>query len=125
MINRKIKIEKEKDYNAIMLKIDALMKKAEKDLTDKEADELRNMSLAAQAYEKKKYVIEPPKTIEGMVELRMYEMKLKQKDLAKLMGFREPKLSEILTGKRKPDVAFLKSVYKKLNIDPGFLLENA
>jgi HTH-type transcriptional regulator/antitoxin HigA len=33
------------------------------------------------------------------------------------------KLSEILSGKRKPDVIFLKAVYKKLKVDPAFLLD--
>jgi HTH-type transcriptional regulator/antitoxin HigA len=68
------------------------------------------------------YTIEPPKTIEGMIELKMYERKLKQKDLAKLMGLSEPKLSQILSGKRQPDIAFLKAAHKKLGIDAGFLL---
>ena len=47
---------------------------------------LRSMAVAAQEYEKKRFVISPPKTIEGIVELKMYEKKLKQKDLAKLWG---------------------------------------
>ena len=38
------------------------------------------------------------------------------------MGLSEPKLSQILTGKREPDVAFLKAAHKKLGIDAEFLL---
>ena len=46
MANRKLKskpyrIENEMDYNATMKKIDALMKKGESKLTNKEAEELR------------------------------------------------------------------------------------
>ncbi len=123
MTNHKVKSKE--DYNDIMLKIDALMKKGEKNITDKEADELRDMALAAQAYEKSIYTIPAPSTFEGMIELRMYEMKLKQKELAKLMGIAEPKLSQILNGKREPDVKFLKAAYQKLHIDPAFLLEKA
>ena len=64
MANRKVKsdnyrIENEKDYNATMKKIDALMKKGEKKLTNKEAEELRTLALAAQAYEKSIYTITP------------------------------------------------------------------
>ena len=52
MENRKFKIENESEYNALMKEIDALMKKGENNLSDNEAEELRAMALAAQAYEK-------------------------------------------------------------------------
>ena len=107
-----------------MSRIDALMKKGEDTLTDKEAKELKKLALVAQQYEKNIYTIEAPKTIEGMIELKMYERKLKQKELAKLMGLGEAKLSQILSGKRVPDVAFLKAAYQKLGIDASFLLSH-
>lgn len=119
------KIIKEAEYKKVMDEILTLMNKGEGNLTKKESNQLRSMALAAQAYEKSIYTIPPPSTIEGMIELRMYEQKLKQRDLAKLLGTGEAKLSQILSGKRKPDVSFLKAVYLKLNIDPGFLLKNA
>jgi HTH-type transcriptional regulator / antitoxin HigA len=130
MANRKGKsdnyrIENEKDYNATMKKIDALMKKGEANLTDKEAEELRILALAAQAYEKSIYTIPAPKTLEGLIELKMYERKLKQKELARLLGVGEPKLSQIMSKKRKPDVAFLKAAHKLLGIDGNVLLDFA
>ena len=125
MANRKMKIESEKEYNATMKKIDALMKKGEKNLTDKEAEEIRTLALAAQAYEKSIYTIPAPKTLEGLIELKMYERRLKQKELAKLLGIGEPKLSQIMSKKRKPDVAFLKAAHKRLGIDGNILLEYA
>ena len=70
MANRKGKsdnyrIENEKDYNATMKKIDALMKKGEANSTDKEAEQLRIPALAAQAYEKSIYTIPAPKALQG------------------------------------------------------------
>jgi HTH-type transcriptional regulator/antitoxin HigA len=121
---RKIKIVNEKDYKNLMMKIDALMKKGENNLTNKESNDLRNMAIAAQEYEKNIYTIPAPRTLAGMIELKMYEKKLKQKDLAKLMGLGEAKLSQILNGKREPDVAFLKAAWKKLGIDATFLLSH-
>ena len=106
-----------------MKKIDALMKKGENNLSDKEAAQLKDMALAAQAYEKSIYKIPAPKTLEGLIELKMYERRLKQKELANLLGIGEPKLSQILNGKREPDVAFLKAVHEKLGIDGNVLLE--
>ena len=47
-----------------------------------------------------------PDTIEGLIALKMYEKKLKQKDLAKLLEVTDTKLSEILNHKRKPSLFF-------------------
>jgi len=41
------------------------------------------------------------------------------------MGIAEPKLSQIINGKREPDVQFRNAAYQKLHIDPAFLLETA
>jgi HTH-type transcriptional regulator/antitoxin HigA len=125
MANRKMKIENEREYNATMKKIDALMKKGEKNLTDKEAKDIRTLALAAQSYEKSIYKIPAPKTFEGLIELKMYERRLKQKELAKLLGIGEPKLSQIMSRKRKPDLAFLKAAHEHLGIDGNILLEYA
>ena len=125
MANRKMKIENEREYNATMKKIDALIKKGEKNLTDKDAKEIRTLALAAQAYEKSIYTIPAPKTFEGLIELKMYERRLKQKELAKLLGIGAPKLSQIMSRKRKPDLAFLKAAHEHLGIDGNILLEYA
>lgn len=54
----------------------------------------------------------------------MAERHLTQAQLAEVLGMGAPKLSQILNGKREPDVAFLKALYEKLNIDAGFLLSH-
>jgi HTH-type transcriptional regulator / antitoxin HigA len=125
MANRKTNITTEKEYVATMSKLDTLMKKGEKNLTDKEAQDIRTLALAAQAYEKSIYTIPTPKTLLGLIELEMYERRLKQKELAKLLGIGEPKLSQIMSSKRKPDLAFLKAAHKHLGIDGNLLLEYA
>lgn len=83
------------------------------------------LAIEAQKYEKSVYTIPAPKTLEGMIELRMYELKLTQSKLAKMLGVTDAKLSQILNGKRKPDVALLKAVHEKLKVDAAFLLTHA
>ena len=117
-------IKTEAQYKRAMDEILTLMNKGEVNLSKPETDKLRGMALAAQAYEKSIYTIPPPSTLEGMIELKMYERRLKQKELAKLMGLSEPKLSQILTGKRAPDIAFLKAAHQRLGIDASFLLNH-
>jgi HTH-type transcriptional regulator / antitoxin HigA len=125
MAIQKAKINNEREYKTAMKKIDTMMKKGEHKLNDEESNELRILALAAQAYEKSIYTIPAPKTLEGLIELKMYERKLKQKELATLLGVGEPKLSQIMTKKRKPDVAFLKAAHEQLGIDGNILLEYA
>ncbi|HEV2482449.1 MAG TPA: helix-turn-helix domain-containing protein [Puia sp.] len=125
MANRKALIVTKRDYDATMRKIDTLMKKGEKNLTDEQAEEIRTLSLAAQAYEKRIYTIPAPQTLLGLIELEMFERRLKQKELARLLKIGEPKLSQIMSNKRKPDVAFLKAAHKHLGIDGNILLEYA
>ena len=70
-----------------MKKIDVLMKKGENNLTSKEAEELRTLALAAQSYEKSIYTIPAPKTLEGLIELKMYEKKKMHKQKSSLLGY--------------------------------------
>lgn len=125
MANRKTKIVSEEQYNATMSEIDVLMKKGEKNLTPKEVEKLRNIAVAAEQYEEVHYPFPKPKTIPEMVELKMFQEKMTQAALAEKLNIGKPKLSQILNGKRPPDVAFLKAAYEILNIDPAFLLEKA
>lgn len=117
------KITNESDYKMIMNKVDHLMSKGSSKVTKNELIEIRKMAMAAQQYEKTKFVIEPPVTLTGIIEMKMYEMKLKQKDLAKKLNVSDAKLSLIMSGKQKPDISFLKAVHQQLKVNGDFLLE--
>ncbi len=123
-IDKKMKRLSEKQYESVMSEILTLMNKGEDNLTTPEISRLRTLALEAQQYEKSVYQIPTPSTLEGMIELRMYEMKLRQKDLAKTLKVSDTKLSLILSGKQKPDVPFLKALYRNLNIPADFILEH-
>jgi len=111
-----------------MVAVYELMNKGEANLTQKELRSLQSMAKAAEDYEDNVLGLKPaakPQTIAAALEQKMYETKMTQAALASMLGLGTSKLSEILNGKRKPDVPFLKAVYKKLNIDPAFLLDHA
>jgi HTH-type transcriptional regulator/antitoxin HigA len=118
-------IKSEADYKNVMAKIDGLMAKGSDKVSKDELAQIRSLAQAAQTYERARYLIEAPTTIVGMIEMRMFEMKLKQHDLAQKLNVSDAKLSLIMNGKQKPDVSFLKAVHIKLNIDANFLLEHA
>ncbi|HXR84705.1 MAG TPA: helix-turn-helix domain-containing protein [Hanamia sp.] len=125
MPSKKITYKDENSYKAAMEEILALMNKGEGNLTPSEITKLRDMATAAEEFEDNFYPLPMPDTIAQMVELKMYQMHLTQTKMAELLGLGRPKLSQILNGKREPDVTFLKAAYKKLKIDAAFLLEKA
>lgn len=67
--------------------------------------------------------IKQPTNIVEMIELKMYENKWKQKDLATVLEISETRLSEIIKGKRKVNLDLAKRLYLKLNIDADFILK--
>ena len=81
-------------------------------LSRKESEELTKYTQLVNAYEDAHYTIPLPETLQGLLELKMYENKLKQKELAKMLQTTDTKLSEIMHNKRKPSVSFLKALHQ-------------
>lgn len=122
---KKTPIVSNASYKKAMDRLERLMLKGSKNVSPEELKEIGDLALAVQKYEQERYVIDPPETLAGMIELRMYQLKLRQNELAKKLHVSEAKLSLILNGKQKPDVAFLKHVHKELSVDADFILEHA
>ena len=124
----KHEINSRQAYHETMVTIYKLMNKGEENLSVTELKKLAAMSVAAEKYEDEVLDLKPakkPKSIVEIVELKMFENKMTQANLAKKIGVAQSKLSEILSGKRKPDIPFLKGVSKVLKIDATFLLDHA
>jgi HTH-type transcriptional regulator / antitoxin HigA len=117
------KIISEKAYNKALADVYNLMKKGEKNITKKEANNITTIAKAIQGYENIHYPFPIPKTITEMVELKMFEKKINRGNLAKILGMDAPKISQILNKKREPDVTFLKAIHDKLEIDGNFILK--
>jgi HTH-type transcriptional regulator/antitoxin HigA len=118
-------IENEIDYENAIGKLNTFLAKGFSNLNSNETEALQNLSRAIADYENKTYPIARPETLAEMVELRMYERRLNQKELAELMEISPSKLSLILTGKREPDLKFLKNCKRKLSIPADFILDFA
>jgi len=123
------KVRTERDYKVVMKSIEGLLTTATKKggfhkLSKEESGLLTKLSKLAEGYEDKVLHLMPiePKTIQEAVEFKRTEKKLTQAKLAKKLGIGAPKLSQIMSGKRQPDVIFLKAVHKELEIDAEFIL---
>lgn len=121
-----INIKSKKEYHQMMVTIYTLMNKGEKKLTKLEITKLSQLTKAAALYEEKSMSLTPikePETLSEIIELKLFQHKMTQAKLADQIGLAKSKVSEILNGKRKADIPFLKGVHKVLNIDAGLLLE--
>ncbi|MDO3642514.1 type II toxin-antitoxin system HigA family antitoxin [Mucilaginibacter sp. L3T2-6] len=125
------KIRNEAQYNQVLSLIEKIIANATDKggfnyLPEDEKEELAQLSIIAEKYEDEVLKIMPlPLTISAVVQHKIKEMNLTQAKLADLLGLGTAKLSQILSGKREPDVTFLKAVHNKLGISGDFLLENA
>lgn len=127
MIN---KIRNQAQYTQVTALIESFIEKATKgggfhSLSKKEADELESLSLLAEQYEDNVLKLMPlPLTINAIVQHKINELNINQVKLAEMLGLGTSKLSQILNGKREPDVPFLKALHSKLGISGDFLLES-
>jgi HTH-type transcriptional regulator/antitoxin HigA len=119
------KITDDAGYHEAMTKIDALMTKGSEKISKDELAAIRSLAEAAQKFEQSKYILDAPNSLTGMIEMKMFEMKLKQNELAKKLKVSDAKLSLIMNGKQKPGVDFLKALHSELNINAEFILEHA
>ena len=94
-------------------------------LSSKQSAALQKYTEIVKAYESATFTIPMPQTVQGLIELKMYERKLKQKELAKLLNTTDTKLSEIMNNKRKPSLSFIKAMNEVLGIDGNLLLKIA
>lgn len=117
-----VKETTESDLKRIMERIESLIAEGNEEVPKSELEEIRKLATISDKEGKQTYIIQRPATLTSLIEMKMYEMKLKQKDLAKKLNVSDVKLSLILSGKQKPDVNFLKAVYRELHVDADCLL---
>lgn len=124
-------INTESAYRQIQAVIEGYLQKATEgggfaSLSEEDDRELLRLSHLMRAYEQEHFPMPTqPQTLAGMVELKMFERKLKQKDLAELLEVEAPRVSELLRGKRRVSIDMARQLYKKLGIPADFILEHA
>lgn len=114
----------ENEYKKALARIEVLLKIVDDNTPedDKNLQELVTLSDLVKEYEEENYPIGTP-TLREVIELRMFEMKLKQKDLAKLLNTSTSRISEYLNGKRDITMDIARALHKKLDIDPEVILQ--
>jgi antitoxin component HigA of HigAB toxin-antitoxin module len=122
------KIRNKNQYNQVTKLIDLLLTKATEgggfgSLSKKESKELDILSKLVAEYEENVLKLWPlPISITDVVQQKITELNITQNKLAEIFEITNSKLSKILTGKRDPDIHFLKAVHEKLGVDGNLIL---
>ncbi|MBI9067058.1 MAG: helix-turn-helix domain-containing protein [Salinivirgaceae bacterium] len=111
------------EYVHASLIVEELIDKVDDSLGEKDPNmkKLIEASDIVEAYENEHYPIGLPSLME-VIRLRMFELKIKNKDLAALLETSPARISEYLNGKREISLNVAKSLHKKLNIDSDIIL---
>lgn len=117
-------VETKKEYEEALAKIDELLVKVGNDHSYDNPDfvMMDRLSDLVVNYEDKHYKIRTP-TLIDVIKLRMYEMGLKQSDLAKQLDVPTSRISEYLRGKRDITMDIARKLHSKLNIDGDIILQ--
>ena len=119
-----MKIKDENHYQEAIKQVYALMNKGSNNITEAEGEQIEILAKAIEYYEDHVLKLMPmPVTINSVVQQKVAEMDITQKQLADMFNMGTSKLSQILNGKRPPDILFLKAVHEKLGVDGNFILE--
>lgn len=126
-------IKTKKEYTAIMERIEVFMEKitaaGETDpLAPAEHEELKALSTLASDYEDnvlKIYPLSEPTPLVITIEQEMHKRRLKQRDLANLLGISEARISNVLSGKSRIGISLAKRMHDKLGIDGNLILKYA
>ncbi|MBX0290096.1 helix-turn-helix domain-containing protein [Hymenobacter sp. HSC-4F20] len=95
------------------------------DVADRLA-EIHALGEAVEAYEESQgWVPEPPQTVRGILEVEMFKRRIRQRQLAELLGVTETRLSEVMNGKREMNIDFARKLHTKLQIPGDVILSLA
>jgi len=118
------RVETHEEYELAIKKIDMLLEKIGNNHSYENPDfvVMDRLSDLVANYEDKHYNIATPSLID-VIKLRMYEMGLKQSDLALKLGVPSARISEYLRGKRDITLDVARKLHSQLNIDGDIILQ--
>lgn len=122
------KLHTKRAYHEAMMRVYTLMDKGEQALSMAETAELSRLAAEVERFEDEVLGLAADKdadTLGGIVLRALFDHRMTQAQLAQKAAMPPSKVSGILNGKRKPDVAFLKAVHNILGIDAERLLRCA
>ena len=117
------KIENQAQYEWAVKRVEELLPLVKDDtpLYDPNSIELELLSNLVADYSEEHFGLGDTPLVD-VLKLRMYEMGLNQKSLAKLVGVSPSRLSDYMSGKCEPTLKVAREISRKLNIDANIVM---
>ena len=117
------KIETPTQYEWAVRRVEHLLPLETDDtpLDDPGSIELELLSNLVADYSEEHFSLGEP-TLVDVLKLRMFELGLNQKSLAKLIGVSPSRFSDYISGKCEPTLKVAREISRKLNIDASIVL---
>ena len=119
-----MKIENKQQYYLTMSQIENFLQKGFSNLTETEDEQLAELSKAAEAWELNAYPMPMQPSLKDILNFIMFQKELNQTELSQALKISKAALSEILSGKKKPNLEVAKQLHSEFHIDGNLLLES-
>ena len=114
-------VKNNQNYEKTLTRIYLLMQKEVKPYI-KDSDELEILSILVKDYENKLYSVPKPNPLEA-IKFRLDQMNMSEAELSEILGYRSRK-SEVLSGKRKLNLAMIRKLNEALKIPAEVLIQS-
>jgi HTH-type transcriptional regulator/antitoxin HigA len=118
------KINNKQQYYAAMAEIESYLQKGFSNLSEKEEDRLDELSKAVEIWELKEYPMPMEPSFADILLYVMEHKRFSQSELSDSLSVSKSLLSEILNGKKQPNLDIVISLHKGFGIDANILLDS-
>ncbi len=118
------KISNKQQYYSSMAEIESYLQKGFSQLNKKEENHLDELSKAVEAWELKEYPMPMQPTIPDILIYLMQYKRFSQSELSENLSISKSLFSEILNGKKQPNLDIVINLHKSFGIDANILLES-
>lgn len=119
-----LKIENKQQYYSAMAEIETYLQKGFSSLSKKEDQRLHELSVAVEAWEMVEYPMPVNPNFNEILVYVMQKKKLTQTELSKSLEVSKSLISEVLSGKKQPNLDLLKNLHYQFHIDGNILLDS-
>lgn len=118
------KINNKQQYYAAMAEIESYLEKGFSNLSEKEENKLADLSNAVEAWELIEYPMPMQPSFPEILAYIMQHKRFSQSELSVNLSISKSLLSEILNGKKQPNLDIVMNLHKSFGIDANILLDS-
>jgi HTH-type transcriptional regulator/antitoxin HigA len=118
------KITTKQQYFEAMAEIEGYLQKGFSRLTAEEDDRLSALSRAVEVWEMKEYPMPVMPTFRDILVWLVQSKRSTQSELSETLSVSKSLFSEIINGKKQPNLEIVVSIHQKFGIDANVLLES-